>query len=155
MSNPHIASHDLRDLIKDHDRIIMLGHGVPAGLINPKFKQTLDYGDLLIIDDSYADLLRDKETISIWCYSNRYFERHGIKGFHTGMIISEVQESMFVLGYCPLSSKQLSENMIRFAKIVGECIELPAQEMQQYILAHYQGDDAITKFNRDNILVLA
>ena len=56
----------LRDLIKQHDRIIMCGHGIGSGLINPASvnrQKIVDYNNLYLIDDSFVDLLKDKETI--------------------------------------------------------------------------------------------
>jgi len=153
--NPDIGKESLRSLIQTHDKIIMLGHGLPEGLINPLFKLTRKIDDLYLIDDSFADLLKSKETISIWCFSDQFFKKHGIPGFHTGMIISETIESIYMLGRCPLSEHQLADNMIRFSKTIGACIEKTPQEMKEYILSNYEGDDEITRFNRNNIIVLA
>ena len=155
ISDPDIGKEELRAMIAAHDRVIMLGHGLPGGLINPKVKRTLRYADLFLIDDSFADLLRTKETVSVWCFSNEYFEKHRIPGFHTGMIISEPLEAKLMLDRCPLSKEELAENMVRFSEIVGECIEMTPNNMKEYILAKYVGEDEITKFNRKNIFVLA
>lgn len=137
----------LRKAIENHDKIIMMGHGVPRGLINPK-------GFGLAIDDTFADLLREKETISIWCWSDQYFRRNNIKGFHTGMIISECGEQKYALGKVYLNKEKQLANMEQFATIVGECIEKTPKEMQDYILKHYNGEDAVTQYNRNNIIVL-
>lgn len=137
----------VRQEIANHDRIIMLGHGTPYGLINSP------YGISYIIDDTHADLLRDKETISIWCYSNQYFERNDIGGFHTGMIISETVEEQYALNQIPLTKHQLEENMDNFAKACRDAIELPPEEAKAYILDNYIGTDPVTEFNRNNILV--
>lgn len=154
ISNPNITQGALRASIEAHDRIILLGHGLPGGLINPSVKATFNFNNLFLIDDRYGPLLRQKETISIWCYSDQFFRRHHIPGFHTGMIISEPKEAHYVLGHCPLSEEELNQNMIRFSQIIGACIEEPAEKMKAYVLAHYTGEDQITSFNRQNILVL-
>lgn len=153
----NISKLQIRDLIKQHDRIIMCGHGIGSGLINPASvnrQKIVDYNNLYLIDDSFVDLLKDKETISIWCYSDQFFRRNRLKGFHTGMIISEVAEEQFILGNVPLNEKEINDNMIRFAKIINECIDLPALGMRDYILEHYTGNDPVTQFNRRNIIVL-
>jgi len=133
--------------IQNHDKIIMMGHGTPAGLLNPK---TWGY----IIDPNDADLLSTKETISIWCNSDSYFRRYNIPGFHTGMIISETSEEAYVLGHIPVNKKDLLDNMNRFATIIGECIEESPKDMQKYVLDNYVGEDEVTQFNRTNIIVL-
>ncbi len=140
---------ELREAIEKHDKIIMMGHGLPTGLINPTRK-----GGFVAIDHSFADLLRKKETISIWCWSDQFFRAYKIKGFHTGMIISECREQSYALGKVYLNKEQQLANMEKFSTIVGECIEKSPKEMKEYILEHYNDDDEVTKFNRENIIVL-
>ncbi len=155
IQNPNVSPEALRQAIIAHDRIIMLGHGVPQGLIDPNvMTRRGGHSRWYLIDDSFGKLLKTKDTVSIWCYSDQYFLRHGIKGFHTGMIISEVKEAQYVLGHSPLTEDALWKNMVTFSKLLGECIELDAHGMQEYMLTHYVGDDAITQFNRENLLVL-
>ena len=136
-----LTDSNLRKAIEEHDRIIMLGHGTPHGLIYTP------------INHAYGKLLASKETITIWCNSDMYALQHGLKGFHTGMIISEVMEAKYVLGCAPLNEKETLENMERFAKVVGRCIEKTPREMQKYIWKHYKGEDMVTQFNRSRIMV--
>ena len=138
----------LYDEIEKHDRILMMGHGTPYGLLNPKRGG-------FIIDDSFANLLRTKDTVSIWCYSDQFFKRNNIYNnqFHTGMIISETLEQLYVLGRVYLNKDQQLINMNIFAKAVGECIEDTPENMRIHVLENYKGDDPITEFNRRNILV--
>lgn len=156
ITNPNVSKEELKKQIKSHSKIIMLGHGTPNGLINPLFaKNPFTFkGDIYLIDDSFADILKEKETISIWCYSDLYFKRHNMSGFHTGMIISEVKEANYVLGYCPLSKEELYNNMVIFSKLLGECIEFSAKEMYCYMKDNYKKDNQLTKFNWDNIIYI-
>ena len=142
-----VTDKEIRATIKKHDKIIMIGHGNGFGLINPR------YGGL-IINDSHADLLREKETVSIWGYSDRFSRRNNIRGLHTGIIISEVVEELLFLGYEPLDKDELLNNMEYFATIVGECIEGSAEWIKKYILEKYIDNDPVTDFNRNNIIVL-
>ena len=141
----------LKREIMAHDKILIMGHGTPYGLLNPSPKRQ----SLFIIDDSFAEELSKKEVVSIWCFSDQYFKRNLIykNQFHSGMIISEVPEAFYTIGYSPLTKEQLLENMESFAKIVGECIEDTPEEMQKHILEKYNYKDEITQFNRKNILV--
>lgn len=147
-NHPDECREFVREQIRLHDKIIMLGHGTPNGLLNPRVGG-------YIVDDSFADMLRDKEVVSIWCYSDMFFKRNNIfnKQFHTGMIISEVLEQLLMLERVYLDYNQQLENMELFGKVVGECIEESPEKMKEYILSHYVGDDPVTKFNRKNILV--
>lgn len=88
----------LRDVIGSHDRIILLGHGLPNGLINPQIKYGRQMHRPFLVNSSHVDLLRTKEVISVWCYSDEFFRKYNIPGFHTGMIISEVNEAYSILG---------------------------------------------------------
>lgn len=149
-----ITKKRLKELIKENDKIIMMGHGFGQGLFNPNFNSSCKHLDSLLIDDSHAPLLKEKETISIWCFSDRYFKRHNIKGFHTGMIISEVKEAEIMLAKNPFNEKEILDNMVMFATAIRDCIDKEPKEMQEYVLKHYVGDDAVTQFNRKNIIVL-
>lgn len=73
-------------LMKSHDRIIMMGHGSPNGLIG------LSY---LFRTPEFIGLLRKMQCICIWCNADQYVERFGITGFYTGMFISEVSEAIY------------------------------------------------------------
>ena len=86
MNDPFIARHELIKMIQDHDRIVMLGHGSPLGLFG---------GFDMLIDDSLAPLLRQKETVCIWCNADKFVQHNKMSGFHTGMFISEVFEANY------------------------------------------------------------
>lgn len=142
-----ISKQELYKLVKKHDRIIMMGHGCPSGLFNPKTYN-------LLIDYSFVPLFKDKETISIWCHSDKFFRPYKLKGFHTGMIISEVSEARYVLGDTPLDKEQTLYNMETFARIINKCIDYEPHKMRDYILKNYIFTDKVTEFNRQNIIVL-
>ncbi len=136
-----------RRLHRNHDHIIMLGHGLPGGLICSNRCSFL-------IDDSFAQLFKSKDTVSVWCYSDQYFRRHQILGFHTGMIISEPAEEFYILGKLKLDEQQMLENFRRLSVCLSECLEMKPEEMKQYLLEHYRGDDEVTRFNRSSFIVL-
>lgn len=86
-----VSEEEVVEAIKSHDTIIMLGHGTPSGLLASD-----GHGGFLgyVIHDGHAELLKSKKTYSMWCNSDAYFACHGMKGFHSGMIISEDLEQM-------------------------------------------------------------
>jgi hypothetical protein len=83
--------------IKSHDRIIMMGHGSPMGLFGINFDCTY------IIDERAVDILRGKENYFIWCHASDFVRRLNLKGFSTGMFISETSEANY---YNVKASKQ-------------------------------------------------
>lgn len=82
---PHKSA--LIEAINAHDRIIMLGHGTPQGLINTKQKN-------LAIDSTFVYLLKDKPCVCIWCNADMFVNRYKLKGIYTGMIVSEYHEAL-------------------------------------------------------------
>jgi len=152
INDGNMRNSELVDQIRNHNKIIMMGHGLPYGLINVnRGPKNLN---LFFINDSHADLLREKETVSIWCFSDEYFSRNTIKGFHTGMIISETSEERMVLNYEPLNKDELLDNMNFMATIFSECIELSPEEIRSYMLTNYNRHDPVSEFNRKNMIVI-
>lgn len=72
--------------IKNHDQIILMGHGIPSGL--------LGYGKL-VITSKFVYLLRDpnKEYVYIWCNADMFVRSYRLPGLYTGMVISEIEEA--------------------------------------------------------------
>lgn len=72
--------------INKHDRIFMLGHGSPGGLLG----FTVDWHALGPV------LAAKKEpSMCIWCHADQYARRHKLTGLVSGMFISEVGEARF------------------------------------------------------------
>lgn len=145
----------LKRFINCYDRIIMMGHGTPSGLLNVGSFYGDEPNQLYVIDNYFADLLQTKETVSIWCHSDQFARQYKLPGFHTGMIISEVSEAQYVLGKTPLNAEETLDNMNLFADVVGKHIDNPdLLEMQRLIREQYNRDDPVSAFNRDNIIML-
>jgi hypothetical protein len=59
-----ITKDEVNEQIKQHDRIMMMGHGAPSGLFSVgQFPNSRG----LIIDEDTVPLLQNKECIFIWC----------------------------------------------------------------------------------------
>ena len=86
ITKPRLRPRNLKDAIFDHKRIIMLGHGTPQGLLG-------HYG--YMIDRSLAPILRQRDVVAIWCHADQFMNRHRMKGFYSGMFISEEAEATF------------------------------------------------------------
>ena len=75
----------IRNAPKD-EPILLLGHGCPSGLLDMR------YG--LLIDEDDAEILKDRPNlVCIWCYASSYAYLHNLKGFFSGMFISEPSEA--------------------------------------------------------------
>lgn len=146
---------EVLEAIKSHERIIMLGHGTPGGLLAG---HDSSYGFTrfhhFIVGAMHAEELKKKQTFSIWCNSDAFFKKHGIHGLHTGMIISEEDEEWAVLGRAPLDEEEMEVNMELFCGAFAKYIDLTPEECREKVLEEYVGDDEVTQFNRERIIVL-
>ncbi len=92
---------EIIDLILQHDRVIMLGHGTPSGLLAVgRFPG--DPPPWNIIDHTMVPYLRRTENIFIWCNADQFVKYHNLKGLYSGMFISEVEEAE----YCGVKADQ-------------------------------------------------
>lgn len=127
--------------IKGHDRIIMLGHGDGDGLFG--------FGKR-VINSSTAYYLKNKSNVYIWCYADKFVNKHRLKGFHTGMIISEYDEAIMFLNSEPSYQDIVSSNKL-FADSISESIDLDLDMMYKSVKEKYSTDNLIVEFNKSNI----
>jgi len=137
---------EVNKLIYNHDQIIMLGHGSPKGLFGVNFKRSY------VIDEDQVDLLQDKECIFIWCHADQFVKQHGLKGFHSGMFVSEVEEALI---YKLKGDKKLiSESNNAFAFMLGSVINRPLPEVYEQIKKEYgwlAERNEIAKYNHERL----
>jgi len=144
-----VSKRALKETIKNHDRIIMLGHGTQYGLIGYRNPQTrLFRSPYLIIDSNFVYLLREKECVCIWCNADIFVEKYNLKGFYTGMIISEVEEA---LDYCVTATKE----EIEFSnKLLAESVKkaINSHFIVGIIKESYKSDtNQVIHFNQENL----
>jgi hypothetical protein len=125
---------ELVNLILSHDRVMMLGHGTPDGLLS--IGQFPDSGTY-VIDRWMAPLLAEKEqNVFIWCNADQYVNKHKLKGFYSGMFISEVGEA----NYCGLpgtSQELVDESNYGFCEILGDVINEPKEVIFESVFEKY------------------
>jgi len=138
----NIGKSKIKSLIKEHDIIIMMGHGTDKGLADGDFN--------FLIDGQYVYLLREKICIGIWCNADQFFMKHKLKGLATGMIISDYMEANL---YCvDATYQEIDDSNIEFAKAVKESLILDDLETsKQKIRETYKVKDGVTEFNQKNI----
>ena len=126
------------DQIKEHDRIIMMGHGNSRGL----FYTSINVG--------LVDLLKEKQCICIWCNADMFVREHGLTGFYTGMFISEVSEAAYY-------GIKVSQNMIDrsnrdFAFEMRLCLDHDDPKLiYEEIKSNYVGVHEVYQFNNDRL----
>lgn len=142
----NISTKELKELIKSHDRIIMMGHGTEKGLVIMLGK----YGYRFIINSELVYLLRDKECVCIWCNADIFVNKFGLKGFYTGMIISEFEEA--IVYSVSHKYEDIDTSNILFTRVIKDAIHLSPQLMCEQVKEQYKADDNnVINFNKENI----
>ena len=119
-----ISKSEIPKLIESHDRVLMLGHGSPYGLLS--HGQFPDSG-LLIIDDSLALTLKNKrDNVYIWCHTDQFVQRHRLTGLNSGMFISEGMEANYY-GFDNLDWELINQSNNRFAAIISKYLNEPKE----------------------------
>lgn len=143
-----LSKDEIRELIKEHDRIIMLGHGSPGGLFGVgKFG-----GWSYIIDETMVKALSNKpNNIYVWCNADKFLEQHPtLQGFYSGMFISEVGEArMYDID---ASQDVVNESNNLFADIVGKNIMMESRNicgMAQFY--YYIEGNKVSAFNNQRL----
>jgi hypothetical protein len=135
-----VTKSQVKELITQNDRIIMLGHGSPQGLFSVgKFVGINGF----IIDSTMVDVLKNKECISIWCNADRFMDNHKLNGFYSGMFISEVGEAVYC-GLPNILQETVTTSNNYFAELLGEVINEPLDAMYKYVKKNYE---LITEIN--------
>ncbi len=129
-----ISKPELLKLIESQDRVIMLGHGSPYGLLN---RGQFPGAGLYIIDDSMVLPLKNKiNSVFIWCNADQFVQRHGLTGLNCGMFISEVREAEY---YCfdNMDWDLIDQSNERFALIVSRYINESVDVLYQNLCYEY------------------
>jgi hypothetical protein len=125
---------DVQQLIREHDRVMMMGHGTPGGLFSVgQFQNSNGY----IIDYNTAPILNLKDnSVFIWCNADKYVETFGLKGFYSGMFISEVEEA----DYCGIpgtDQELIDESNFGFCNIIAKYINEDKNTIHENVLKEY------------------
>lgn len=136
----NISKSKLRDLIRVHDRILMLGHGTELGLIDMNQHR-------YVIDSTFVQLLREKICICIWCNANDFVEKYKLNAHYTGMFISEYEEAL--LYSIPTNDIFLRDSNETFAKAVRDSLD--SEDFKASVIQKYDCNTSVAQFNKARI----
>lgn len=120
--------------------ILLLGHGCPYGLYDMR------YG--LILNDTDAELLKDRPNlVGIWCYASDYAAAHGLKGFFSGMFISEGREAA-VIGV-DATEEEANAHAWDFAQRLGDLLRegTPLESVAKELMDPKYIESDLTRYN--------
>jgi hypothetical protein len=105
----------------------------------------------MIIDHSMVAALGSKKNnIYIWCNADRFVNMYYLKGFYTGMFISEYSEA----SYCevPTFIDEVEQSNALFASIVGYSVLMEAKNIQANTkLLYHIKNSGVSKYNNDRL----
>jgi hypothetical protein len=131
-----ISMSKFHKLVNEHDRIIMMGHGAPTGLFYSH------------VNHSLTPILREKNCVFIWCNADQFVHDFGLKGFFTGMFISEVQEARWF--NIETTQQQIDFSNHLFTDLVAENIDNP--DIHKVLKENYYSPECpVIQFNNDRL----
>jgi hypothetical protein len=130
-----INKRDIVPLIHEHDQVMLMGHGSPTGLFS--MGNFNNVGNHYIIDGTMVEALQTKDNnIIIWCNADQFVNRFNIKGFYTGMFISEVVEAYFC-GFPNTKQDVVTDSNEEFVNIVSKYIDQDIKTLYEKVKEEY------------------
>lgn len=129
-----ISKGEVMKLIMEHDRIMMMGHGSPGGLFG--VGAFTNCGGYIIDQSSIPYLVNKKDNVFIWCNADKFVDMYELKGFYSGMFISEVGEAY----YCGLpgtDQEQVDESNYGFVNIISKYINEDTNTIHENVKREY------------------
>jgi len=146
-----VSKSEIPKLIESHDRVLILGHGSPDGLLSvDMFPDAGSY----IIDDSMVIPLKNKtNSVFIWCHADKFVQRHGLLGLYSGMFISQDTEASYY-GVDYMDWGLIDQSNDRFAVIVSKYLNESMEILYQKLLYEYEllaRTNPIARFNLERL----
>jgi len=150
---------NLRENMRQHDRIIMMGHGSPSGLMMPSItikgvdsvNGELMYYNFYNLGYEFVDILKTKPIVAVWCNADKFVVPHDLHGFYTGMVISEMCEA----NYCNVHGcdvNQLEESNTLFTKALTVAMGIRSPQSVDVFKEIYNNpSNPIMVYNRQRI----
>jgi len=148
----NVSKSQIKKLIEEHDRVMMMGHGGGTGLFaigNWIPDEGSRYYGGFIIDETMVPLLQEKDnSVFIWCNADIFVNRHKLKGFYSGMFISEVGEafycskdknidSMLSIKLSTANQEEVNESNYGFVNIIGKYINEDTETIYTNVKQEY------------------
>jgi len=155
----HVSQmYNLKETVKNHNRIIMMGHGAPSGLFMPRINGIqmgrngeLEEYNTYSIGRDFSDILKDKRIVAIWCNADGYVVPNDLHGFYTGMAISELCEANYC-GVRGCNIGELNESSTKFALALKEALKVDGPESVNIFKEMYHNpNNPIMVYNRQRI----
>lgn len=111
-------------IAEEEDALVLCGHGSPQGLFDPSVMARGNLAAIArnppyLVDVTNAPSIRARRVVGVWCYAASFAESAGLRGFFTGMFVSNPMEAAIV--GCPGrdSAATITEQEILFCRRVN------------------------------------
>ena len=147
---------EVRELIESHDRVMMMGHGSPQGLFAVGQFRDVNTFSGYVIDQTMVELLKEKDnSVFIWCNADRFVDYSDLKGFYSGMFISEVGEATYC-GLPGMDQDTVDESNYGFVNIVSKYINDGKENIYENVRNEYgiiAKDNPVALYNYNRLYI--
>jgi len=146
-------------IAEEEDTLVLCGHGSPQGLFDPgAMAPGADLAAIArnppyVVDVRNAPSIRARRVVGVWCYAASFAESAGLRGFFTGMFVSNPLEASFV--GCPGrdSAATITEQEVLFCRRVNELLraDVPMEDWIPRLNAQADRSLAVVRYNYDRL----
>ena len=145
-------------IAEEEDTLVLCGHGSPQGLFDPSVMArgnltTIARNPPHLVDARNAPSVRARRVVGVWCYAASFAESVGLRGFFTGMFVSNPMEAAFV--GCPGrdSAATITEQEVLFCRRVNELLraDVPMEDWIPRLNAQADRSIGVVRYNYDRL----
>ena len=145
-------------IAEEEDALVLCGHGSPQGLFDPSVMARGNLAAIArnppyLVDVRNAPSIRARRVVGVWCYAASFAESAGLRGFFTGMFVSNPMEAAFV--GCPGrdSAATITEQEVLFCRRVNELLraDVPMEDWIPRLNAQADRSLAVVRYNYDRL----
>ena len=146
-------------IASEEDTLVMCGHGTSAGLFDPSVMArganlaAIARNPPYLVNATNAPSVRARRVVGVWCYAAAFAESAGLRGFFTGMFVSNPAEAAFV--GCPGrdSAATITEQEVLFCRRVNELLraDVPMEDWIPRLNAQADRSLAVVRYNYDRL----
>ena len=145
-------------IAEEEDALVLCGHGSPQGLFDPSVMARGNLAAIArnppyLVDVRNAPSIRARRVVGVWCYAASFAESAGLRGFFTGMFVSNPAEAAFV--GCPGrdSAATMTEQEVLFCRRVNALLraDVPMEDWIPRLHAQADRTLGVVRYNYDRL----
>lgn len=145
-------------IAEEEDALVLCGHGSPQGLFDPSVMARGNLAAIArnppyLVDVRNAPSIRARRVVGVWCYAASFAESVGLRGFFTGMFVSNPAEAAFVGCLGRDSAATITEQEVLFCRRVNELLraDVPLEDWTTRLNAQADRTLGVVRYNYDRL----